>query len=266
MDKKSLKKLQELQLENLLNLYEFCKKNDINFYLGEGTLLGAIRHHGFIPWDDDIDILMTKEDYDRFLELAPYNLDKNYKVQHSTLLKDYWSPFIKVRYIGNTPFKQQHISHLTDENGPCIDIFPLYYVKDKTNLTVKYRSLKIRILRRTLSIKLGLNRKRNIRNIILKIFGSFVNTNTIHKLLIKTFNLNNKGDYLANFGSYYKITNQVFPKDFYGEGRLVKFENFDLPVPVKAEEILSSIYGDYMQLPPEDKRVIKHHYNVDIDP
>ncbi len=264
MDDKDLKRLQKMQLDNLMNIYRFCKEHNIKFYLGEGTLLGAIRHNGFIPWDDDIDILMIKEDYERFLELAPNNLGSNYKVQHSTLIDNYWSPFIKIRYIGETNFKQQHIDHLTDDNGPCVDVFPLYYVEDKTNFKVKYSSLKIRILRRTLSLKLGLNRKISVRNIIMRLFGYFISVNTIHRLLINTFNQNNKGDYLANFGSYYKISTQVFPKEYYGEGRLIRFEDQKLPIPIKAEEILTSIYGDYMELPPEDKRIIKHHYDVDF--
>ena len=76
--------LQDIELEILLDVDRFCRENGITYFLGEGTLLGAIRHHGFIPWDDDVDVIMKRADYERFLQLAPEGLGKQYEVQHPT--------------------------------------------------------------------------------------------------------------------------------------------------------------------------------------
>jgi|BioPla2DNA2_1021312.scaffolds.fasta_scaffold56926_2 lipopolysaccharide cholinephosphotransferase len=255
--------LQQIELNILLDIDQFCKKHNITYYLGEGTLLGAIRHQGFIPWDDDIDILMKREDYEKFLKLAPSKMDADYEIQHSTTIKNYWSPFIKVRYLGKSLYKQQHIKHLTNHNGPCVDIFPLDYVPKQYSRAQYYQSLKIKFLRRTLSLKLGLTKKRSIKNSIMKFIGSFLCVKYIHNKLDKTFKKYKTGKYIANLGSYYSIKKQTFPSDYYDLPRYVSFEGNSLPIPNKAETILSSIYGDYMQLPPEEKRVIKHHYNID---
>ena len=108
----SIRDLQLLELDILREVDALCRENGLTYYLGEGSMLGAIRHGGFIPWDDDLDILMPREDYETFLTLRD-QLPGTLTVQHHTTTHPYWSPTIKVRLKDNSRFAQQHIARLT---------------------------------------------------------------------------------------------------------------------------------------------------------
>ena len=256
--------LQKIELNILLDIDKLCKENNITYYLGEGTLLGAIRHQGFIPWDDDIDILMKREDYEKFLKLAPTNMKKKYEIQHASTIKNYWSPFIKVRYLGKTIYKQNHISHLTCNNGPLVDIFPLDNVPKEDSLGQYIQSFKIRLYRGMIGLKLEYRKPKNIKQRVVKFLSRFYTINKLHKLLDKTFKKYNNDDneFTVNLASYYSYKKQTVANDVYGTPRYVKFEGYDLPIPNKSEFLLTKIYGNYMELPPLEKRKIKHHFDV----
>ena len=148
-----LRKLQLIELDILKEVDRICKKHHIIYYMAEGSLLGTIRHHGFIPWDDDLDIMMLRKDYDKFLELAPHEIGKEYEIQHSSTIKNYWSPFIKVRYLDNSEFAQKHIAHLTEHNGPLLDIFPVDNVPKVDSLGQHLQAIKIKSDRGMLGLK-----------------------------------------------------------------------------------------------------------------
>ena len=158
-NKKSLDLLKQLQMKELSILEEvdrICRENDITYYLGEGTLLGAMRHQGFIPWDDDVDILMPMEDYKRFLEIAPNCISKEYEVQHYRLLKPYWSVFAKVRLLDNSEYYQESLVNITDKNGPYIDIFPLSTVTElHPQAEAQKKKTRLTFYRKAISYKVG---------------------------------------------------------------------------------------------------------------
>ncbi len=257
-----LKKLQNIELKILKEVDKVCTEYDINYYLGEGSLLGAVRHEGFIPWDDDIDILMMREDYEKFLKIAPSAISKDYEIQHSSLIENYWSPFIKVRYLGESFFKQSHIAHLTNNNGPLIDIFPLDNVPKSDSFGQMLQAYTIKFYRGMLSYKLKTRIPKKWKGYIVKFCSNFVSVKSIHKKLNKTFIKynNDENKYIVNLASYYNYKKQTVPKEWYGKPKIVKFENLCMPIPNKSHEILTSVYGDYMELPPVEKRVIKHHF------
>ena len=266
-DKKNLRKLQLIELDLLKEVDRICKKHKITYYLGEGTLLGAVRHQGFIPWDDDIDVLMLRDEYERFLKLAGKDLKKQYRLQHSTTTENYWSPFIKIRLLDNSFYRQAHIKHLTNENGPCLDIFPVDNVPKQDSLGQKIQANKIKLFRKALSFKLGSYRPRRKLHHIVKHTVGLLPVPTIHRVLDKTFkkynNPNNK--YAANLASYYYYQNETTPIEWYGKPRMAKFEDGEFPIPCEAEKLLTSVYGDYMTPPPAEMQIIKHHWNEGED-
>lgn len=258
----SFKELQEIELSILDAVDAVCKTHHIPYYLGEGSMLGAVRHHGFIPWDDDMDLLMMRDDYERFLQVAQEALGENYEVQHATTVKNYWSPFIKVRLLDNSRFGQKHIAHLTDHNGPYIDIFPIDNAPTKRSLKQDWQAFTIRLARCTLTTKLGCRLKRDKKWWIGKICSPFVTVDKLHKILDRAFKkCNAPGNaYAVNLGSYYNYVKQTMPIEWYGEPRYVPFDGRMAPIPAEAEKILTAIYGDYMTPPPERKQAIKHHF------
>lgn len=257
-----IRNLQLIEFQILKEVDRICKENNITYYLAEGTLLGAIRHHGFIPWDDDLDISMPREDYEKFLKVAPKEINKMYEVQHSTTIKDYWSPFIKVRYLDNSLYSQSHIAHLTNNNGPYIDIFPIDIVPEKISFKQKIQAVERKYLRGMISYKLGLKKPTTKKAKIIKFTSKFVSIKRIHILLNKTLTRYNSADnkYMVNLCSYHYYRNQIVPKEWYGKPRYIKFEKGKFPIPSETKKILNQVYGDYMELPPIEKRVIKHHF------
>lgn len=257
-----LRKLQLIELEILKEVDRICKKHHINYYMAEGSLLGTMRHNGFIPWDDDLDIMMLRKDYEKFLQVAPNEINKRYEVQHSTTIKNYWSPFIKIRDLKDCEYKQAHIAHLTTHNGPLLDIFPVDNVPKEDSLGQYLQSFKIRLYRGMLGLKLY-RKPKNVKSFIVYLMSKFYSIKKLHKKLDKTFKKYNNDDnkYVVNLASYYNYKKQTFPKKYYGKPRYVKFEDMLVPVPKEAEKILAKVYGNYMELPPVEKRKIKHHFD-----
>ena len=177
-----IKELQNIELNILLDVDKVCKKHNITYYLGEGSLLGAVRHKGFIPWDDDLDILMKRDDYEKFLKIAQFEMGENYEIQHPSTVYSYWSPFIKVRLLGNQKFRQKHIAHLTENNGPYIDIFPMESVPAQFSLGQAWQGLKINLLRAMLSYKLVLRKPDNVRRKIVTASSRFLSIESIKSI------------------------------------------------------------------------------------
>lgn len=262
---RAFRQLQMDELEILLQIDAFCKKHDIVYYLGEGTLLGAVRHKGFIPWDDDIDLLMPRDEYERFLKIAPEELAGACIVQHASTVKKYWLPFIKVRSVENPHgFIQTHIAHLTTDNGPFVDIFPVDNVPREISFLQRAQSCVIRILRSMLFYKQGTDRPktRNRKRKVLKFAARFVPVDVLHWLLNIFFVMLNKpgNAYMVNLASYYSHEKQTVPREVYGQPVMLEFEGHLLPAPAQYDFLLHRIYGDYMQLPPKEKRKIEHHF------
>jgi len=255
--------MHELQIVELsiLKAYDaLCHKYNLRYFLTEGTLLGAIRHQGFIPWDDDVDVMMPRGDYEKFLKLAPRELDPNlFQIQHHSTIENYWSPFTKMRLLKHDGrYVQARIAHLTDANGPLIDVFPLDSVPHAKSRAQSLNGTYIKFLRRLLELKLKVHRAENYKQCLILLAAPFYTIQSLLRRLDCSFQRFNDpaNKYVINWGSYYPAWKETFSKDdvLSEAPRLAFFEGELFPVPIQAEKVLAQIYGDYLTPSVERKR------------
>lgn len=259
--------LRELQLQ-ILEIYktfiEFCNKHNLRYYLFEGTLLGAVRHNGFIPWDDDLDVAMPRQDYQKFVRLWNIQKINNCILSHNSTYKSYYLTFSKLSSVKKTEFHSLLHTNLKIQpplSDICIDIFPLDNC-GPVNLDLFRRVRKIRKLRNILLAKVGYfkNPKKKRAYRFYKTIKSF---DSLHKALYKLYTRDaENSQFIANFASSYILTKEHFPKNFFEPARTIDFEGIPSTIPAKSEQILLRIYGDYSVLPPAEKRKPPHKYII----
>lgn len=262
LDEKTLKKLHEVELKVLFEIDRMCKENDINYFLVYGSLLGAVRHQGFIPWDDDIDIGMLREDYEKFIKLAPHKLESNYSLHCFEVDDDYWLPFAKVRK-KNTLFNEKLIEHLKVDKGIGVDIFSFDHVSEKLMFLAKLKATIVRNISNIILVKKRVLSKKEIRHkffsflLLLPVKSLF----KIQKFLM-TREKDSNSTYISSYTGTYKFHKECLKREVFLPLKRMKFENFDAPVMNNPDAYLTSIYGDYMKLPPKEKRI--NHCVVEI--
>ena len=261
MEKVGLEEIKKIQIEILDNVDAFCKKNKINYWLDCGTLLGAVRHKGYIPWDDDIDIAMLRKDYDYFFE--HFNqIDSKYRVYsvENNALFNY--PMAKVLDTSTTLYEPDEKTGM--KSSINIDIFVFDNAPDDENKCNKM------IERRDLYSKLryaqmfpeaydhSILSKRIVR-FFLKIYLKILPKNYYTKKVIQNAKkeINTKTKRVANFTS---ATTAVCDRKVFQNFINMEFEGKKYPVPKDYDTVLTSMYGDYMQLPPKEKRVTHHKF------
>ncbi len=265
--------LQGYVMEILLVVDKFCREHNLTYYLGEGTLLGALRHKGFIPWDDDADILMPRADYEKFLELAKEGLPEGYQLDSVETNPKHWTIMTQVQMTRKVPYVKKRLEGIALNNGPSLDIFPMDFVPDNRSDELKRRGNKIRILRRVLWIKSGLHnrawyktlKRRLVYYYPLKLYGMFRSFKSLHNQITKIMTETNdsKLGFLCVFSSLYYARREAFRKEYFGEPQYAEFEGHMLPIPSNPEKILNRIYGEYMLMPPPSKRKSKHFFKLD---
>ncbi|WP_212930331.1 LicD family protein [Shouchella clausii] len=267
--------LKEVQNQQILILKEFCRiceENDLTYHLFAGTLLGAVRHKGFIPWDDDIDVAMLREDYNKFITLCKTSLKKDFFLQNFETDPDYPMQFSKLRK-NNTLFVEGDYRDISMHHGLYIDIFPLDNVFPNTKLG-EIQRISVHFLRtldraRTKRLCQKSNNKlvvylRLTLYALLKLIPKKL-TDRLQYTLLTLFQ-NKKTQYVSHLTN--GATKQRFYKflirrdDFYDTTKM-KFENGIYTIPSDYKDVLSRLYGDYEILPPKEKRV-PHHGIVKI--
>ncbi len=260
-----LRELQLVTLDILKTVVDFCNQNGIRYYLSEGSLLGAIRHGGFIPWDDDLDIAMPRADYEKFLKLWGNETRNECKLYHQSTYKKYHLTFAKVVLIGKCRFSsliRQGIKSMSNVKGPGIDIFPLDETGPLSSELLK-RASKIRKYRNILLTKVYYIKNRKKRR-LYTFKAHTMSYKSIQNKLTKLYTLDygKNTEYITNFASSYNITKEIFKKEYFEPAREIKFEDLTVTVPYKSEEVLTQIYGDFMTPPPVEARVCPHQYVV----
>lgn len=259
-----LKRLQQIQLDILHEFDGICKNQQIPYFLLGGSALGAIRHGGFIPWDDDIDVGIPREDYERFLRVAPALLPGHLFLQDWHSEPDCLLNFAKLRDC-RTMYKEKVFAGLNIHHGVYIDIFPLdggpADRQEAEKLLKRMKIYRFSLLNR----RTGYIRNKNIlASLGLSLMTPFVSKMTCYRMvdaLCMKFAYAD-ASCIANWHGAWG-TKEVVPREIFGKGRLVKFEDLECLVAEDAAGYLTCLYGDFMTLPPEEKRV-SHHDSVEI--
>ena len=267
----SMKEVQNGSLEITKKVDEICNKLNLKYCLAYGTLIGAVRHKGFIPWDDDVDIMMPRKDYDILVK---------YFIEHKEELKPFEiiNPQVNVKcpYTISRISDSRYILNVNNEDDYGIGLFVDIYPIDGLGSTVKeYSKLKnissIFASLCFLSTRQSVKRE-NTKSIIKYIikFPAFVVAKIIGRdfFMKKLFDMASKCDYNNSkyigciiWGSDDGLRG-VFPKEWFDELIDADFEGTYFKIPKEYDKVLTQLYGDYMELPPEKDRIAHHYYDA----
>lgn len=250
-----IRKLQLMKLEVLKLIDDICKKEDITYFLAYGTLIGAIREKGFVPWDQDIDLIMIRDQYEKFNKVAPKYLDtEKYFLQNYDTEKEMVPPITRI-CIKGTYRASAALEHLNYEKGSFVDIFPLDYSVD-TASEEQYKSCRKKFSRILFIKSKPQSRslvKRAVKN-VLRAFASIIPVAARKRSLVAEMKKHSTGNVLVDFAGEYGIMRESFDPSWFSEAVYMDFGDGQFPCPVGYDAILTKIYGNYMQRPPEDKR------------
>ncbi len=257
----SLKEIQKISVDIVKDIHSFCQENKIRYTLAYGSLIGAVRHKGFIPWDDDIDILMPRPDYETFIKT--YTSSNGYIIipeGNKSMIA-----MSRVCETKKTIVIQERVPWCREKVGIWVDIFPLDGAEEDYNL-FSYRvneiyklwryNYKYRYCRGTLNIQKGLFY--NLKLIVKKIIWGRCKLTTVeHVKKMKEIEYG-ATKFVTNLASPTYREKEYFPIQLFDEYVEVEFENEKFLI-IKAYDVfLRIIYGDYMTLPPIEKRISKH--------
>lgn len=251
MDNTTLDKLHSAELEILIEVDRVCKKHGISYFLDSGTALGAIRHKGFIPWDDDIDIAMLREDYDHFCSIAKDELSSLFFFQTIETDKNYNKFHAKIRK-NNTKYVESRIIGREMHQGIFIDVVPF----DKVPASFyKITNRFVFLMRRMVGYdhEKELLPKNKWKELLTRIMVGKKPLHRYYKVCTMFNKLEN--NYMYTAFEYPVYQHFVFPSRIFEGIKEVEFEGHLFPIVSGYDEYLKIMYGDYMQLPPEDKRV-----------
>jgi len=267
--KTNIDKLHAADMKIVKKIIDICDKNGLLYYALGGTMLGAVRHKGFIPWDDDIDLGMPRKDYELFLKTAPALLDKNFKIVNYKTDSDYHYYITRIQDV-DTKVVETRYEHEGRYSHVSVDIFP---IDGSPNNKLLRRIFYFRILSHrammSLHYKNGIDpdRKRGFMEKTLlafmkilptdKMFNAY-NQKEIIDQILKKYDMW-KSTVSGNIMGAYRTVEMV-PTEWYGKEAFYQFEDIQIRGLKEFDKYLSHLYGDYMKMPPKDSR--KVHYRI----
>lgn len=266
-----IRKIQEIEIEILKEFDRVCKKYDIKYQLFAGTLLGSVRHKGFIPWDDDIDVCLLRKDYNKFIEICKTEISEDFFVQNYKTEKNSRLQFTKIRK-NNTVFKMDIYENIDMHHGIFIDVFPLDGIENNTYFGKLHQ--KIVDVMYTISRFQFINNCRSKSYIKKRIL---IGLHYLLKLLPGTtyddlvnyvIQLYNKKEteyvtHFTNGASLERRFKYMMLKDNFHNTIPGVFEEGYYPIPKNYDELLKRIFGDYLKLPQKEKQK-PHHGIIEI--
>ena len=255
--------LQERELELLKIFVDYCYAHDLRYYLVCGSALGAVKYGGFIPWDDDIDVGMPRQDYERFIADAQAELPRNVFVQNYRTDKSFPHVFTKLRNTDTTMI-EENVAHLDINHGIYIDVFPLDgYPTKKSEIKSLRRKKKILNWMHYCALNNKKSKKVKLRDGFFRALG-------YHKITYKTLArldalISRYGtdcsDIWCNHGNW-QGEREYAPKSQYGKGIEASFEGIKVIIPEEYDAYLTQKYGDWRSDPPKDKQKTHHLVKV----
>jgi lipopolysaccharide cholinephosphotransferase len=253
----TLRKLQLIQLEMLDVFAALCEKHNLAYFLDGGTCLGAVRHKGFIPWDDDIDIGMPRKDYEKLIRLCKKDQPSGYFLQEARTYKKYFLVFAKLRKDNTLKIDSDpHPYYPEEHRGINIDIFP-YDESSPNEMVKKIQNFLLEKIRFILHFKRGYRTEKiSFLHYLIKLaLASVLPNKLLHTAarFLMTFKTGKSG-LITAWDCTYSYQKQTFPVDVIFPLVKLKFEGKQYYVPGNWDAYLRNLYGDYMQLPPENER------------
>lgn len=262
MRKINMEEVKKIEFEMLQYAKYICEKNKIKYYLGYGTLLGAVRHKGFIPWDDDVDIVLFRDEYDKFIQAVEADNHDYIKVFHMGNSDAFFGPYA---ILVDTRTTMQHYKikrDIIEGMGVCIDIFPLDSFSNlETAEKALSRSKRLKALN-NLAMVSTFRYDKGVKGLAKRVVAPFANLIGHRKLCEMIEELKNS----ANQGTRNYVADLMWepnvrwciPIEAYDDVIMLEFEGDKFSAPKKYDMILKSGYGNYMQFPPENERNTGH--------
>ena len=259
-----VREIQQMELGIMEYIHVVCEKIGVKYFLAYGSLIGAVRHQGFIPWDDDMDICMLRDDYEKLQDYLIANPSDRYQVMSYKNNRNYVYPFMKV--MDNQTYLIEEDVRIDSNMGIYVDIFPVdgyednQEFKDKMTTIIKKRQLSCYTFK-------GITNKKSIINSLIRyasvVAFYFTDTNKYVKQIDELAKTRKVENYeLVDYLIYKDMNKPVWKREWLKDVTLGNFEGRDFLIPVNFHEILTSDYGDYMQLPPVESQVSHHDFKL----
>lgn len=270
MDIKNIKKEWNATILDILKAFiKICEEHGLTYYCCAGTAIGAVRHHGIIPWDDDIDVIMPRPDYDRLLQIAKHTDFGNYELITPYDDETYPLYFSKLANKNTTLIEDRQIPCVI---GLYVDIFPLDATDDDVKKAMRLKDKYTKIINRLNAV--------STHNTFGEYMALLMDVKEWGRFVIKTLayfcrpalrrHLIRQMDRMSHLYDYETAKNvqvytgsyghrEVFPKSWLGKGKEFRFEDTTVLLPENYDEYLRHFFNDYMQFPPEEQRIEKHN-------
>ena len=245
--------LQDKILEIAVYIDKLCRENDINYCLMGGSALGAKRHGGFIPWDDDLDVFMTPDNYEKFRKVFNENGDKEKYYLQEWGLTDGMVTISKIR-LNNTSYIEESLKKWDIHHGIYVDIFILHTCPDNKLQQIHQCLWAKYVIMKGLAVR-GYNRRGGFLGFALKVMSRMPDRLWVKRGLKQVYKYRNKKtNYFCNFMGKAVFKNAIYKREYFENPEYAPFEKVKLKVPLKLHEFLSERFGDYMK-PPTPERI-----------
>lgn len=246
----SMKRVWSLQLEMVSHILDVCKRHNLGIWADWGTLLGTIREHGFIPWDDDIDLMMMRDDYEKLVSLADSEFKSPFFLQCAHTEKNYFRGHIQVRYDGTSAVLPIDINQ-TFHQGVFVDIFVYDNIPDKFDKHWKWSVTKAKWMMKCL-LATCYGSDSAVKSLLARSICRIVGSMKIYKAYESQFtqyNLKETRNVACPAFDYKQVERESKDREWYNETIWLPFEDIMLPVPKEYDKVLKKLYGDSYMTP-----------------